>query len=189
MDHIMLDLETLGTGSNAVIASIGAVAFQFDPKRPLIGDKFYAVTPDWDTQREKGRVITGNTVAWWLQQSESAIRGILVSPDLSTPSDTMFSALGRFSNFVRQFDKPCIWGNGADFDNVILGSMYDTYGLAKPWSYGRNRCYRTVNSAITLPPTIREVKRVGTHHNALDDAIYQTVRLLAINDALGGILK
>ena len=68
-----------------------------------------------------------------------------------------------------------LWGNGADFDNTILGSLYDAFGLRKPWSYSRNRCYRTMKNIGIGPrkPQVRE----GIYHNALDDAITQAIHL------------
>ena len=39
MKGVMLDLETMGNGSNAAITAIGAV--EFDTETNLIGDKFY----------------------------------------------------------------------------------------------------------------------------------------------------
>ena len=62
-----------------------------------------------------------------------------------------------------------------DFDNIILGSLYDAFGLRKPWSYSR---YRTVKNLGIGPrtPKVRE----GVHHNALDDAITQARHLQEI---------
>lgn len=73
-------------------------------------------------------------------------------------------------------DKVRIWGNGADFDNVILASVYKRIGMEQPWLYRNNRCYRTLKA---LHPEI-PIERVGTHHNAVDDAESQARHLLAI---------
>ena len=54
--------------------------------------------------------------------------------------------LTEFASFISRNggEEAKLWGNGSDFDNVIVGSLFDSFGLVKPWSYGRNRCYRTM---------------------------------------------
>lgn len=179
MNHIMLDLETLDTASSAVVISIGAVAF--DPYTNALGDKFYVeMTEDIAGQQKKGRTISGDTVRWWMQQDVLAKRVFSVPPPDGVKRVNTFEALSRFDLFVeRNGGKDvCVWGNGADFDNVILGSLYDSFGLRKPWSYSRNRCYRTMKN-LGIGPRSPQI-RVGVHHTALGDAITQAVHLQEI---------
>lgn len=177
MQHIMLDLETLDTKQTTVVISIGAVAF--DPKTNALGDHFYLeLTADVSSQQARGRTISGDTINWWMQQSNEARKVFdCVAPNPNRVST--FEALSRFGLFVAaNGDKDCeIWGNGADFDNVILGSLYESFGLNKPWSYSRNRCYRTMRNLGIGP---RRPTRVGTYHNALDDAVTQATHLQEI---------
>ena len=176
MKHIMLDLETLDTASSAVVISIGAVAF--DPETSALGDKFYVeMTEDIAAQQARGRTISGDTVRWWMQQDVLAKRVFSVPPPDGVERVNTFEALARFSLFVaanggRDVE---LWGNGADFDNTILGSLYDAFGFRKPWSYSRNRCYRTMKN-IGIGPR-RPQAREGIYHNALDDAITQAIHL------------
>src|SRR5690606_5722085 len=70
-----------------------------------------------------------------------------------------------------------MWGNGADFDNIILGSLFEDYGYTKPWAtYSNNRCFRTMNNLVKNR-TFVDPGRHGVHHNALDDAITQAKQL------------
>ena len=179
MKHIMLDLETLDTAPSAVVVSIGAVAF--DPHTNALGGRFYVeMTGDIADQQKKGRTISGDTVRWWMQQDASAKRVFSVPPPDGVLRVNTVEALSRFDLFVATNGGGDVelWGNGADFDNVILGSLYDAFGLLKPWSYSRNRCYRTMKSLGIGPrrPQVRE----GVHHNALDDAITQAIHLQEI---------
>ena len=179
MKHIMLDLETLDTTSSAVVISIGAVAF--DPHTNELGDRFYVETvEDTEAQQARGRTISGDTVRWWMQQDVLAKRVFATPPPDGVERVSTLEALSRFGLFVAaNGDRDVeLWGNGADFDNVVLGSLYDAFGLSKPWSYSRNRCYRTMKNIGIGPrkPKVRE----GVHHNALDDAITQAVHLQEI---------
>ncbi len=179
MKHIMLDLETLDTTSSAVVISIGAVAF--DPETDALGDKFYVeMTEDTAAQQARGRTISGDTVRWWMRQGQAAQQLFASPAPPGVTRVTTYEALSGFSLFVAaNGDRDAeLWGNGADFDNAVLGSLYDAFGIRKPWSYGRNRCYRTMKNIGVGPrkPQVRE----GVHHNALDDAITQAVHLQEI---------
>jgi exodeoxyribonuclease VIII len=169
MHNIMLDLETLDTTSTAVVLSIGAVAF--DPYGSVLGDKFYVeLTEDLADQQTRGRTISASTVKWWLGQSVMARQVFTDPPQQGVDRRTTAQGLHKFATFVASNGGAgaFIWGNGADFDNVILASLYNAYKIPQPWHFGSNRCYRTLKS-LHLP----RLNRQGTHHNALDDAVSQ----------------
>jgi exodeoxyribonuclease VIII len=70
-----------------------------------------------------------------------------------------------------------LWGNGAVFDNTILGNAYFITGRKPPWNPWDDRCYRTVKALFKWIPAD---ERQGTYHNALDDAMHQTKHLIKI---------
>jgi hypothetical protein len=169
-NQIMLDLETFSTASDAAIVAIGAV--RFDIKNLIVHktDNFYCTITAKSSQKAGGR-IDGDTVTWWLQQSESARKELTGDTNI-----LIDAALNNFSNWVRQ--KPCdgMWGNGSDYDNVVLGNAYLRSNKTQPWPYRINRCYRTIKSFAPDLPVVRE----GTFHNALHDAITQATHLCKI---------
>ena len=69
IQHIMLDLETMGTGPNAAITAIGAV--KFDPDKGEIVETFYFKV-NLESSVKQGGVIDASTVIWWLGQNEEA---------------------------------------------------------------------------------------------------------------------
>jgi exodeoxyribonuclease VIII len=155
----MIDLETMGTSNDAAITAIGAVFFD----SAGLHNEFYC-TVDLADAAKYGR-LDASTVKWWLQQDADARREIYLA---STP---LGDALFRFSQFVGP-DATGVWGFGATFDNVILRSAYKAVDLPCPWHFRNDRCFRTlaaVNRHIEWAP------RVGTHHNALDDAKTQAL--------------
>ena len=164
--RVMLDLETLSTKSNACILSIGACFFNEE----TIGAEFYQ--PVWvlGQNTKYGRHVSTETVEWWSKQSEEA-RKVFHEPAVD-----LQQALLSFRKWVYENadgEKIEMWGNGADFDCVILGNAYEAVGVEKPWSYGLNRCYRTLKNVVKLRPGFGIPERQGIHHNALADAIYQ----------------
>jgi exodeoxyribonuclease VIII len=163
-NNIMVDLETMGNRGNAAIVSIGAV--RFDPTG--LKEEFYKVI-DLDSSVMAGMDIDVSTVSWWLRQGAEARK---IFTDVGVTS--LKAALVDFKIFIGKGAE--VWGNGADFDNVILKSAYDAVELPLPWQYWNNRCYRTMKGLY------KQVKldRTGTHHNALDDAKTQAEHLIRI---------
>lgn len=161
MKHVMLDLETMGLGSDALILSIGAV--EFDPTLGL-GREFYQVVKQDDQLVRWNRTADDETIRWWAQQSDEA-RKIFSDPS-AVPLDI---ALNRFQEWYGVLGTP-VWGNGADFDNVVLANAYKRVNRHVPWGFRQNRCYRTLKN-LGLPG--EELNREGTFHNALDDAKHQ----------------
>lgn len=172
MAHIMVDLETRGQRPGCAILSIGAVAF--DPNRNLLGDRFHAVVNTADCHRY-GLTDDDGTMAWWDKQKPEA-RQIL---DLAAASDTKLPvALDAFSAFVREQAKgeARVWGNGADFDQPILVACYGATDRDPPWKFWNSRCFRTLKNLTRVPAP----ERLGVHHNALDDAVFQATHALTI---------
>jgi len=164
LGHVMVDLETLDTIASAAILSIGAV--EFDPVSDKIGKTFYQVI---NTQSciDAGLTVNKDTVEWWMGQ-EARARDVLV--EAKTATLTLKDVLEEFSSWWKNRDAVYLWGNGAAFDNAILSYAYRAVGLEQPWKFWNDRCYRTLKS---LAPEANEIKRLGTYHNALDDAISQ----------------
>ncbi|EOY7677601.1 3'-5' exoribonuclease [Escherichia coli] len=167
--HLMIDLETMGTNTNAPIVVIGAVFF--DPQTGEIGPVFYIVVSLTDAMNT-GAVPDGGTIEWWLKQSSEARAAIL------TDQVKLRDALSRFREFINEYSDEKfvqVWGNGATFDNAILRTSYERLDIPCPWRYCNDRDVRTI---VELGKTIDFDARTvipfeGVRHNALDDARHQ----------------
>jgi len=69
MEHVMIDLETLGRRAGCSILSIGAVAF--DPKTKELGAEFYVVVNRLSCFK-LGLHEDPETVKWWEGQNAEA---------------------------------------------------------------------------------------------------------------------
>ncbi|HEI2437956.1 3'-5' exoribonuclease domain-containing protein [Escherichia marmotae] len=174
--HLMIDLETMGTNTNAPIVVIGAVFF--DPQTGEIGPVFYIVISLTDAMNT-GAVPDGGTIKWWLKQSSEARAAIL------TDQVKLKDALSRFREFINEYSDEKfvqVWGNGATFDNAILRTSYERLDIPCPWRYHNDRDVRTI---VELGKTIDFDARTlipfeGVRHNALDDARHQAKYVSAI---------
>lgn len=169
---VMVDLETLGTKPNAIILSIGACVVNWKETEPNPKFDFYRVV-NVDSCREAGLTECTSTRLWWEKQDENA-RKVFTDPNVP-----LMHALSDFYNHLRSFNlnQVRVWGNGSDFDNVILNSAYNAVGLNAPWRFYNSRCFRTIRKVFGH--TVVEPPREGTYHNALDDAKHQA-RILAM---------
>ncbi|HCL8733128.1 TPA: 3'-5' exoribonuclease [Escherichia coli] len=174
--HLMIDIETMGTNTNAPIVVIGAVFFA--PQTGEIGPVFYIVISLTDAMNT-GAVPDGGTIEWWLKQSSEARAAIL------TDQVKLKDALSQFREFINEYSDEKfvqVWGNGATFDNAILRISYERLDIPCPWRYHNDRDVRTI---VELGKTIDFDARTvipfeGVRHNALDDARHQAKYVSAI---------
>lgn len=174
--NVMIDLETLGTRAGCVILSIGAA--WFDDKGVT---KKYHVIVSTQSCLDAGLRTEDGTIKWWDGQTEEARRTVVeaAAPD-ATP---LGRALYKLAD--RMFFDPkdlLVWGNGADFDLPILSAAYVAAGFGgPPWKPYNGRCYRTLKN---LRSDVVAPVRAGTHHNALDDAVFQAEHAILLLAAL-----
>lgn len=194
---IMLDIETLGTGTNAAIVQIGAVAFDADVDHRE--DSSLRVNSP-DVLLELGQGFRMNvcladskhpgdidpaTVEWWLQQSDEARASI-------TNKDNRLGlalVLGMFTEWVRDIGggNPYavrLWSNGPTFDETIIRSAFTRYGRQFPISFRQSRCCRTMydlamgmgwdrdRAAAAAPDDI-------VKHDGLGDSVFQARSLVS----------
>ena len=171
--HLMIDLETMGKNPDAPIISIDAIFF--DPQTGDMGPEF-SKTIDLETA---GGVIDRDVIKRWLKQSREAQSAIMTD---EIPLD---DALLQLREFIDEYSGEFfvqIWGNGANFDNVILRRSYERQGIPYPWLYYNDRDVRTIvelGNAIGFDVRMA-IPFEGVPHNALDDARHQAKQVSAI---------
>jgi len=147
---MMLDLETLGHKENAVIIQIGACYFN--------GDEFFEEI-DARSSIAAGFEMTVETVGWWMEQEArpNIMNGINVQ-----------NAINKFNRFASKATR--VWCH-VSFDCPIIINHLNKF-IAKPSiHYTQFRDLRTLVDLAGL--NLNDYERVGTHHNALDDCLFQ----------------
>lgn len=165
---LMIDIETLGTGSNAHVLSIGMVWFDINhPDEPLI--ELPIIYPSMDQPRSQ---IDGDTVRWWMNQSNAAKQVFANTVERVALSSAAATIVEATENASR------IWAKDPDFDCVILANFTRNYlSHTIKWPFYRNRSVRTM---LDVYPQAKELPFEGVEHNALADAVHQAKQMQSV---------
>lgn len=162
-NHLMIDIETLGQNSRAVICSIAAIPFNIETGET--GEVFYEKI-NIESCVRAGLKIESETLLWWSKQNSLAYMEML-----SGKTDIGQALLG-LSVFIRKYAKDAeVWGNGSRFDLGILRDAYNAFNCTVPWDYGNERDVRTLLSLY--PPAKDGVPKPVNRHFPVDDCQYQ----------------
>lgn len=169
-EELMLDLETYAVSPRALVLSVGAVAFSFNDAG--LDQKSYRAVLDRREQAVRlKRDVDAATMRWWEQQAPEAL--------FNEPQVPVRQVLDELRGFVAEHTvgeaavRP--WSNGADFDLVILGTLYHEVELQRPWRYYQQRCFRTLMGLFPreYKYAVKHVPRNPLKHDALADAEWQ----------------
>lgn len=181
----MIDLETLGLRTDAVILSVGVVPFTFEDApdfQNLCADGHYFKLSVRD-QIELGRTIDDSTAEWWQNQGKDAARVLKRSADDLHPEHFIEDFAKVFSTKNGYNPKESwIISRGNVFDLGKLYTLHEAYDGDVPWHGKRERDIRSFFDALVgttdgiVHPTSETPGFI--HHNSLHDAAVDVVALL-----------
>jgi len=195
---IMTDLETLGTGTDALIIQVSAIPFDVNTGEVYMGEKFNMCVDLELTDNMSG--IEGKTLKWWLHEDR---RDLLA--DLLTREDScsLTGVLSEFVSWIRELQKEVgdknlyLWGNGILFDNAKLQRNIENIGWDYPIHYQNDRDQRTLLelalsvTGYTKEELIDEIHEDaednGFHfvlHDAIDDCHFQINTVIWCKNAI-----
>ncbi|EGT0677863.1 MULTISPECIES: exonuclease [Citrobacter] len=177
--HLMVDLETMGSGPDAPIVSIGAVFFA--PSTGTTGAEFYQVV-SLDSSMSFGMKPDASTIQWWLKQSSEARSAILVDGAMGLREVLELLADFIVENAANGSHTVQLWGNGCSFDNVILRRAYALTETPFAVPFWNDRDVRTMvelGKSVGINPRF-DIPFEGDMHNALSDARHQVKYVSAI---------
>lgn len=162
--HAMIDLETLATGPDATVLTIGGCKFNPNTISEPFQEFYYKFEVDEQTQ--KGRRVCDKTIAWWASQPKH-IQEESMGEHGRTPVLEVLQILNRWCVGV-----DAIWAQGPAFDIVILEDMYKQWGHHCPWPFWKIRDSRTLFQIMPEDP--RKTINFDAH-NALEDCKVQAL--------------
>lgn len=165
--HVALDLETASLDSNAAIVQLAAVteSASFEHRISLASNE------------QAGRHISKETMEWWNTQ-DAELRREVFGGTLG-----LYEALSEFHDWaveisVGDLNRVILWGNGTEFDNVILQNAWEHFA-EWPFHYRNAHHLRTLLTTVPREVQERAHNRFMAHHpdniqhDALHDARYQ----------------
>jgi hypothetical protein len=181
-EHVMIDLETLGTERDSVILSLGAVKFD---NREIYEDDGLYLQLKWQDQLDNGGTVTEGTIRFWLGQPAASRDAVLSRNNALHPDEALSALDAWFLKSVRR-PKDCgVWAKGPSFDLSLLGDLYRRQGHGRPpWPYWAERCVRTA----LMMPGVGAIGRPKdmTEHHPFHDAVYQAMLVKKFLIACGG---
>ena len=178
MVHIMVDLETLSTDSNAVILTIGAIPFS-GAGELIMGDDFYFYEcvdlKSYNKYKNNEFSFNWDTLIWWLkQEKEPREEAFLIGP-----RHAISDVLQDFVNWIGIVCKELndnrinIWSHGKDFDVVVLENGFKVCNIECPWKFWDTRDTRTLYALAGVDMRNISVPAGFKAHNAVGDCFKQ----------------
>lgn len=178
--QVMVDIETLGTGTNARIIQIGAVGFDYnegvlEPHELLqMEDRcFNARVANYPGAREDSGART-----FWADPAQAEALAAIERMD----EQPLAEVLTKLAKFIKEWlgTRGALWAKPPQFDLRIISEAYALAGLERPWHYRHERDLRTMlYLAKQVPLTGFKAPDISgarlLDHYALHDAVQQAV--------------
>jgi hypothetical protein len=171
---IMVDIETLGTGSDATIFQISAIAFDI-----LTGEYFSTFNKIANISLNQGLNVDGDTLKWWLNTNKELLTDLL-NKGRNSSEDLLIDFYDWLLSQSDDTQNIYFWGNGILFDNKMIQHQLVELGLGYPIFYKNDRDVRTLVdlAGAKLGLAEKQIKEFYNddslvEHDALDDVKYQ----------------
>lgn len=170
---IMVDIETLGTTSNATIIQISAIAFDIET-----GEHLHEFNKIADIEKNEDTKVCGSTLKWWLNTDKELLTKLINSGEGS--STQLLKDFHHWLISIGGSKDLFLWGNGILFDNKIIKHQMEEVGLDYPIFFRNDRDVRTIVELASQKLNISEKELKGKFenekyhaHDAIDDVMYQ----------------
>lgn len=181
-NHLMIDIETLGTSSDSIVLSVSGCIFNIDSlqfKNEIENISFNEYLNIYEQELINRKVDLG-TLNWWISYQEK------VSPNLkeflSKKDFTPLSiSLNNINEFIKKNNVTTFWANGPDFDISILRSLYNDCNIPFLINYSKTADVRTIKLIRSVLNMSKFEASNKNKHNSLSDAINQA---LFVNETL-----
>lgn len=180
--HIMLDLESLGTNTDALVTEIAAMTFEMDSKE---NQNYFTKTL---LLRPEDNVIANvATLNFWLEDEANTekLKNLLGPTPLEaerrvSENELWYEFYSWLTAIVEQYPEHDIriWGNGIGFDIAKLNYNLERRGLKSPISFRNEMDMRTLlyyagEVSGKSRDSIRGMFTNKNPHSALADVRYQ----------------
>lgn len=186
---IMIDSETIGLASSAVVWDLAAAMFSLNNPDPDQFDPVQEYLPI-QPQLDRGATVDASTMGWWMNQPakardrmQQAIKGDNLDLGLRIRSIHR-QLVSWISNAIADGRDYEIWCKGTDFDIPKITRLFQMEGLSIPWKYSAVRDLRTLCKVAGVESNTVAHPRDFIHHSALSDCKWQIMQYAAAMESL-----
>lgn len=200
---LMLDVETLGVSSQAVVTEVAMIPFDmYDEDRfsDHVGE--YRDYLPLDPQVATGAICEASTIKFWMEQDNKA--RLKMANRLAGDAGTLARALERAAHTILTWRNSAnadltqeqrdagesnfeLWAKGPQFDVMLLERLLSSAGIRLPWVYHEVRDLRTLIKEADLNLDTEVTKPVDyVQHSAKSDCRFQIASYYAARKKLGG---
>lgn len=171
----MVDIESLGLDPHCLITVIAVTPFMSDHSWEGEPVKY-----NLNGSEQKNRTIDFNTVLWWFEQEDAAIKSMARSmrSGLNNRNMDMLLALvsdlqAKAAYFSESLNDCEFWFRGPQFDCVAIETLLKSLGIKAPWKYDMVCDLRTHmrSGGVTLDDVTPS--RDFLKHDAGEDTLFQ----------------
>lgn len=178
---LMLDIESLDLGANAVVTQIAMLGYDLEQDE-MLKDEFVEYLPAQPQIDSLKRSVSFATILWWMQQSDEARARFE-----NNRGDDMFDVQYIMKSLVTFFNRITSNGTipyvvaakGPQFDVVAIESLLTQLDLEVPWTYNRVEDLRTMLRQSKIDPRSVPKPEGFIEHVGYWDARWQIDQYLA----------
>ena len=163
--HIIIDIETLGRRNDAAITQVGIIPT--DENFNALDQ--YLIQVDSNVWNTCNRTFTGETLLWWIQQTNTPIS------EFPTQIANSYKDLVEKLNYIfRRYntEDSIVWTKGS-MDLFCRKDLFEYFNIDNSWKFWQPRDIRTAKEIIKDWKTIEN----NNSHNALNDALTELEEL------------
>lgn len=172
IQHVMIDVESLGLTPGSLLRSVCAVAFDLDTAE--IGRHSVWKISMLDSINS-GFFVEPSSLKWWMMRSDEARRSFVEGKEY-----TIQQFITSFNHFFDSLnaDDIHVWALQSDFDIAMLRSYYSYNARRKNkenWAlpFPRKNIHDVYTCLRYLKNTNNLIPRYGNEHDPYDDCINQ----------------
>lgn len=177
MNHLMVDIEGLRLKEPWLtpLLQVAMVVFNEEAEVQVVINNYIdqKTLPAWATPEKDTQKFWEDQGTLWIDMQEQ----------IEKNGVPWMNCLALMDRVWDKWKCESVWFAGPTYDQVALESYYSWAKRSPCWRYNDSRDFRTIRKQF--PEIMAAVENPGQLHNAVDDALYQVLRLRAVTLATG----
>ena len=166
MNHLMIDIETLGVHPGSVVLEIGMIPFDLTGKM----DVPYVMRINIQNSIDLGFSFDSDTMKWWLENYPDLIKDHFMNDgykDARWVMNDVRQYIDSIRNTLQEGTRLYLWSCYPQFDFCKLKEYFKKTGVSVPWEFYEEFDYATIVNSPLFDDD--QLPQYDTKHRSLDD--------------------